>query len=202
MILPLFPLGTVLFPGGCLPLKIFEPRYMDMASACLKSGSPFGICLIAEGREAGAAAKPHVTGTLAEITAWDVPQLGILHITATGRQRFRVLKHWHESNNLVCAEVVLLKDDTPMPVPEKFAPLVPLLRAVIDELGDAANSPAQPHRFDDAHWIGLRFAELLPIPASARQTLLEVDSGLDRLEIVYRFLESKSLLPDGEVSSH
>ena len=196
MILPLFPLGTVLFPGGCLPLKIFEPRYMDMISACLKSGEPFGICLIAEGKEAGAAAKPHVTGTLANITAWDMPQLGILNITATGGQRFRVLRHWHESNNLVRGEIVLLEVAEPLPVPESLSRLVPLLRAILDELGDAANAPALPHRFDDANWISLRFSELLPIPASARQTLLEVDSGVDRLEIVYRFLASKSLLPD------
>src|SRR2546430_16350713 len=89
---PLFPLNTVLFPGGRLPLRIFEQRYMDMAKACLRDGSPFGVCLIREGREVGAPAIPADVGTLARIGAWDMPQLGMLHITAHREPRLRILE--------------------------------------------------------------------------------------------------------------
>ena len=89
--IPLFPLNTVLFPGGLQPLKIFEQRYLDMAAACLKNNSPFGICLIDKGGEVGQAATPHAVGTLANIANWEMEQLGILMITAQGGRRFRII---------------------------------------------------------------------------------------------------------------
>lgn len=196
MQIPLFPLGSVLFPGGRLPLRIFETRYMDMAKRCLRDASPFGICLIADGQETGAPAKPHATGTLAHISDWDMEQLGILNVVATGTQRFRITASSAAPSGLLSGEVVLLDEPAVVPIPGQFARLIPLLRAILGELGDAANAPATPHRFYDAGWVGLRYAELLPIPASARQMLLEVDDSVDRLEIVFRFLASKSLLPD------
>src|SRR5262245_37563064 len=98
MNVPLFPLGTVLFPGGQLPLKIFEARYMDMAKVCIKDGSPFGVCLIASGREVGTPALPHSVGTLARIDSWDMPQLGLLHVQCRGSERFRILSKRVEGN--------------------------------------------------------------------------------------------------------
>ncbi len=202
MIIPLFPLNAVLFPGGRLPLRVFEARYMDMVTACLKDNSPFGIALIATGGEASkrghAPAKPHATGTLAHVGEWDMPQLGILNIIAQGTQRFRLLHQWVEASGLIRAEIALPDDPGPLALPDAYQRLIPLLRAILDELGDADNAPAQPHRFDDAQWVGMRFAEILPIPATAKQTLLEVDDSIDRLEIIYRFLASKSLLPEEE----
>lgn len=195
MIIPLFPLQAVLFPGGRLPLRVFEPRYMDMATACIREQSPFGICLIAAGAEVAAPATPHATGTLARITDWDMEQLGILQITALGEQRFRLLRHWPEASGLLRGEIRLLEPAAPTPVPDDFARLIPLLHTILDEFGDSPHAPAAPYRFDDADWISLRFAEMLPIPANARQMLLEVDNAIDRLEIVYRFLVSKALLP-------
>src|SRR3954470_11255789 len=88
--LPLFPLNTVLFPGGRLPLRIFEQRYMDMAKACLKDSSPFCVCLIVDGKEVGEPATPADVGTLARIATWDMPQLGVLQVVAVGSQRFRI----------------------------------------------------------------------------------------------------------------
>lgn len=199
MIVPLFPLQTVLFPGGRLPLRVFETRYMDMIKDCLKDDSPFGISLLAAGAEVakpGApSAKPHATGTLATVAEWDMAQLGILDIVALGGQRYRLLRHWAEPSGLLRGEIVL-DESVPQPVPDAYLRLLPLLRAILDELGDANNAPARPHRLDDAHWVGMRFAEILPIPALAKQTLLEVDDDIDRLEIIHRFLASKSLLPD------
>ena len=201
MIIPLFPLQSVLFPGGRLPLRIFEQRYMDMATACLKESASFGICLIAKGEEVARAgrkpAQPHAVGTLAHIADWDMQQLGVLNIIAQGGERFRVLRHWVEDSGLMRGEIELIAAPSVLPVPGAYARLVPLLRAIVEEMAaDAPNAPAMPHRFFDAGWLGMRYAEVLPIPVVARQKLLELDDSIDRLEIIYRFLESKGLLPD------
>lgn len=200
MIVPLFPLGSVLFPGGRLPLRIFEQRYMDMAKACFKDSGSFGICLIAAGEEVARAgekpAEPHAVGTLAHIADWDMQQLGVLDIVAQGGERFRLRRHWVEPSGLLRGEVALIESPPVLPVPGPYARLVPLLRAIIADLGAAAGAPATPHRFFDAGWLGMRYAEVLPIPLAARQKLLEVEDSIDRLEIIYRFLESKGLLPD------
>ena len=199
MIVPLFPLHATLFPGGHLALKIFEARYMDMASACLKDGSPFGVCLLAQGEEVARpglpAATPHAIGTLARIDEWDMPQLGVLHITAAGTQRFRIRRSWTDSAALLQGEVELLTAEAAAPVPAQYAALVALLRGIVEEAGALALYPL-PHAFDDASWVGMRLAEVLPIPALAKQKLLEVEDALLRLEIVYRFLDGKGLLPD------
>lgn len=193
MIIPLFPLQTVLFPEGSLPLKIFETRYMDMAKVCLRDGSPFGVCLIASGHEVGAPAEPHGIGTLARIASWDMTQLGVLEVVAHGGQRFRILRREIERGGLQRAEVEPIEDEATRPISGDYARLVPLLRAIVAE---SATAVPPPHRFDDAGWVGMRYAELLPIPALAKQKLLEIEDGIDRLEIVYRFLDDKGLLPD------
>jgi len=201
MIIPLFPLQSVLFPGGRLPLRIFEQRYMDMAKVCLKESTSFGICLIASGEEvAGAGRKPaapHPVGTLAHIADWDMQQLGVLEIIAQGGERFRLLRRWTEDSGLLRGEIELMTAVPVLPVPGAYARLVPLLRAIVEDMeAGAPNAPAAPHRFFDAGWLGMRFAEVLPIPLAAKQKLLELDDSIDRLEIIYRFLESKGLLPD------
>jgi Lon protease-like protein len=201
MIIPLFPLQSVLFPGGRLPLRIFEQRYMDMAAACLKDSTAFGICLIAAGEEVARpgrkAAEPHRVGTLAQITDWDMPQLGVLNIVAQGGERFRLRRHWVEDSGLLRGEVEPIESPAVLPVPGDYARLVPLLRAIVAGMADGApNAPAQPYRFFDAGWLGMRYAEVLPIPMLARQKLLELEDSIDRLEIIYRYLEGKGLLPD------
>ncbi|MCF8152335.1 MAG: LON peptidase substrate-binding domain-containing protein [Sulfuritalea sp.] len=202
MIISLFPLQSVLFPGGRLPLKIFEQRYMDMAKACFKESSSFGICLLASGEEVAspgkAAAEPHAVGTLAHIADWDMQQLGVLNIIAQGGERFRLMNHWVEESGLLRGEIELFVEPAVLPVPGEFARLVPLLRAIVDEMEQASPAaPATPHRFFDAAWLGMRYAEVLPIPLTAKQRLLEIEDSVDRLEIIYRFLDSKGLLPEG-----
>ena len=117
--IPLFPLNTVLFPGGVLPLRLFEQRYLDMAAACMKEGKPFGICLIEEGGETGKAARPHAVGTLAEITDWEMEQLGILQITTRGQKRFRILEQEVGSNQSLSARVEVIQNNGPLPLPEE-----------------------------------------------------------------------------------
>ena len=201
MNIPLFPLHSVLFPGGRLPMRIFEQRYMDMIKVCMKESSSFGICLIATGDEVATAgqkpATPENVGTLAHIADWDMQQLGVLNIVAQGGERFQLRKHWAEPSGLLRGEVELIEAQAVIPVPGAYARLVPLLRAIIENMAAAApNAPAKPHRFFDAGWLGMRYAEVLPIPLAAKQKLLEIEDCLDRLEIIYRFLESKGLLPD------
>jgi hypothetical protein len=192
MDLPIFPLQTVLFPRGTLALKIFEPRYMAMAAECMKSGTSFGICLIAEGNEVGTPARPHDVGSAARIVQWDMPQLGILQVIVHGGQRFRILDRAVDSGGLVRARIEWLQDDAPRPFPESCARMLPLLRQVIEDLGEE-RVPA-PHAFESADWVAYRYAEILPIPLLARQKLLELDDSLFRLEIIFRFLDEHQLL--------
>ncbi|MBV6476720.1 MAG: hypothetical protein MOGDAGHF_02319 [Rhodocyclaceae bacterium] len=188
--LPLFPLNAVLFPGGALSLKVFEQRYMTLVKDCFKQESAFGICLIAEGAEVGAPAVPHAVGTEARIFAWDMTQPGILNITVRGGERFRILSSEADRTGLLQARIEPVAAEPQLPVPGKLAALVPLLQAMAQ---DAGRLPP-PHRFDDAAWVGYRFCELLPIPAIARQKLLELEDPVSRLEIVFKFLAQRNLV--------
>jgi uncharacterized protein len=175
---PLFPLNTVLFPGGRLPLRIFEQRYMDMAKTCLKDGSPFGVCLIVDGKEVGEPAVPASVGTLARITTWDMPQLGVLQVLAVGSQRFRLRERRVERGGLARGDVDLLDGDLDAAIPEQCARCVKILQRVIDEQPDLL----EPPQLGSASWVGSRLAELLPLPLDAKQELLELADARARLE--------------------
>jgi len=190
--IPLFPLRAVLFPGSVLPLKIFEQRYLDMAAACLKESRPFGLCLIASGEETGAAAEPHPVGTLADIASWEMEQLGILLIGARGGKRFRILEKRVGENQLLHARVEIIADNGPTPLPPERQRLIPLLRRVIGDL--APERIPQPHRYDDAEWVGYRICDILPVQSLAKQKLLELEDPLARLEILEKFLDQRKLL--------
>jgi Lon protease-like protein len=177
--LPLFLLNTVLFPGGRLPLRIFEQRYMGMAKVCLKEGSPFGVCLIREGTEVGEPAVPAGIGTLARITDWDMPQLGLLQVVARGEGRFRILERRVERDGLARARIEPIADDDDSPVPPAGARCARLLERLLNETPDAL---AGPHRLDSSWWVGLRLAELLPLPMESKQELLEMTDARVRLE--------------------
>lgn len=191
-LLPLFPLQTVLFPGAVLPLHVFEARYMDLATRCLKDGSMFGVNLIAEGAEVGAPALPHAVGVSARIAEWDMPQPGVLNLLTRGERRYRILRTETGANGLLLGEVEWLAEPPPAPVPDDCAALVTLLRAVVEDAGAERFPP--PHGFDDAGWVGMRYAELLPIPVLAKQSLLELDDARGRLAIIRKFLEQRGLL--------
>lgn len=169
--LPLFPLHTVLFPGGVLPLRIFEPRYLDMVSDCLRNDHGFGVCLIRAGREVGAAAECHEVGTLARIQDWDNTPEGLLAITARGERRFRVLDREVRADLLSVARIELLDEPPPLPLPVEFAPLARLLEHLLDDLDPPYKT--LPRAFDDADWVGARLTELLPLDPLEKQSLLE-----------------------------
>jgi uncharacterized protein len=180
MEVPLFPLHTVLFPGGPLPLRIFEARYLDMVSGCLKQGSGFGVCLIREGREVGPAATTYATGTLARVADWHRRADGLLGITAMGERRFQIRAAQVQPNQLTLAEVELLPEDPPTPLPDGCLHMADVLRRIIAQLGN--HYATLPERYDDAGWVGCRLAELLPLSLDQKQYLLQMDDPLQRLE--------------------
>lgn len=190
--IPLFPLNTVLFPDGVLPLKLFETRYLDMAARCMRQNTAFGVCLIREGAEVGKPAEPHATGSEARIVGWDMSQPGLLFITTRGGRRFQVESRHIQADKLQTARVRWIPEPPVQAVPAHLGGVLPLLQAVVADAGDEMFPP--PHRFDDATWVGYRLAEILPIPVLARQRLLELDDTLSRLEIIHTYLQQHKLL--------
>lgn len=189
---PIFPLQTVLFPGALLPLKIFEARYMDMARACLKDDSPFGICLIKEGQEVGAPAVPEAVGCLARIGECDMEELGILRVTAEGIERFRLISSEVSRAGLIVGEVERHEPEGEAADAAGLAESADFLRKVIAGIG--AQRFAAPLRFEDASWVGFRLAEILPLRNDVKQKLLELTDPALRLAILHRFLRQQKLI--------
>ena len=189
---PIFPLQTVLFPGSRLPLRIFEARYMDMAKDCLKTGRPFGICLIREGGEVGAPAVPEPVGCLARIADCDMEELGILKVTAEGTERFRLVSSEVNRQGLIVGEVELHEAEPHSTDAPGFEDCVLFLRKVIPGIG--AERFAQPLAFDDPSWVGFRLAEILPLKSHVKQKLLEITDATLRIAILHKFLEQQKLV--------
>jgi hypothetical protein len=190
--IPVFPLGTVLFPGAILPLKIFEVRYMDMAKECLKSGRPFGVCLIREGHEVGAPAVPEAVGCLARIGECDVEDLGILKVKAEGLDRFRIVSSEVSRQGLIVAEVEALAAEAEVVEAQGLAESSEFLRKVIAGIG--AERFAEPLRYGDATWVGFRLAEILPLRMDVKQKLLELTDATLRLAVLHKFLKQQKLI--------
>jgi len=184
---PLFPLNTVLFPGGPLPLRIFEARYVDMVSERLRADGPFGVLLIRDGRETGPATTYEV-GTLARITDWYQGSDGLLGVTAIGGQRFRLLSVDRQADGLNTGEVELLPEEPQVPLPDEYGGIVEILSAVLDDLGRLYDS--LDRRYDDATWLTWRFVEVLPLDLEDKQACLENSSASERLDLVLRLLDS------------
>ncbi len=211
MHLPLFPLRNVLFPGGYLPLRIFEVRYLDMIGRSHKAGTPFGVVCLTHGAEVNSAPVSgmpsgdgyaneefHLDGTLAQITRLERPNPGLMMIRCTGAQRFRVCSSEKLKHGLWMAEVELLPDDVAVPVPADlentaFA-LQELLRGLSERLGDPDEMPLQPpFQWDDCGWLANRWAELLPLDIQQKQRLMSLDNPILRLELVTDLLAQMGL---------
>lgn len=181
MELPLFPLRTVLFPGGPLQLRIFEPRYLSMISRCMREEHGFGVVLIDAGSEVGSATFVS-TGTVAEIVDWNQGRDGLLGITAEGRERSLVRRWRQQDDGLYIGELDLLEPEPELALPEEFRFLSRLLEELIQNL--RTQYSRIPRFFDDATWVGYRLAEVLPIPAKTKQSLLEITDARQRLELL------------------
>ncbi len=169
---PLFPLNTVLFPGGPLPLRIFETRYVDMVRYCLRERCPFGVVLIRSGIEVGAAgaAETCAIGTTARIVDFNSLPDGLLGITCVGERKFSVTRHWQQEDGLHAADIEFVETEERTELPAEYYHLGELLRRVLPELGDLY--AGVPKHFSDASWVGWRLAEILPIALPEKQYCL------------------------------
>jgi Lon protease-like protein len=201
--LPLFPLGTVLFPGGLLPLRIFEVRYLDMIGKCHRQGTPFGVVSVTQGTEVRQAGGPiggaesfAAIGTLAVIREFEAPQPGLMQIESVGTRRFRITGSELQKHGLWTAAVEAIPDDMALAIPEDLTHTADALRRLIDTLearrraeGSDGDEGMQlpfvtPYRFNDCGWVANRWSELLPLEPALKQRLMELDSPLMRLELV------------------
>ncbi|MBS0582613.1 MAG: LON peptidase substrate-binding domain-containing protein [Proteobacteria bacterium] len=180
MDIPLFPLHTVLFPGGEIALRIFEPRYLDMVRDCARGDSPFGVCLILDGNEVGEPATPAAVGTLARIVDFSTTPDGLLGIRALGTQRFRLARSRVRDNGAAHGEVEPWPDEARVAMPVEFQLLATILERLLEKTG-GTHAKAARENFDDAGWVGFRLAELLPLDNRERQLLLQMTAPLERL---------------------
>jgi uncharacterized protein len=187
--LPLFPLNTVLFPGGRLHLKVFEARYLDLAADCLRHALPFGVCLIKQGGEVGPAAVPETVGTYARIATVDMDTPGVMRIEAYGEGRFVIENTRLEANQLVIGQVRDKDDEPPLPVPANQRAALTFLSTLAAKVPGAGLGNIQ----DDATWVGFRLAEVLPLKSGARQAMLEMNDAVKRLEILLEFMRRNGL---------
>lgn len=178
--MPLFPLSSVLFPGGKLQLRIFEPRYLDLVRECTRYGTGFGVCLILQGNEAGDPATPTAVGTLARIQDFHTDDDGLLGIVAEGSTRFRVARSRVRSDGLLRGDVETWSHEPEQAVPVEFALLQTILERLIETMAPHWRD-APRAAYDDASWVGFRLAELLPLEAGEQQRMLELTDPLQRL---------------------
>lgn len=190
--IPLFPLSAVLFPGGVLPLRIFEPRYLDMVSECLKTDSGIGVVLIRNGREAGEVADTYEVGTLCHIRYWHKRPDGLLGVTLQGEQCFRVISTEVKPNQLIIAEAELIPESPAIPVTESHQQLVDLLKQIINQL-EPPYTTLTPE-YEDAAWVSARLVELLPIDLPAKQELLMTEDAVQRLDTITTILNKMDIL--------
>jgi len=200
--LPLFPLKTVLFPGALLGLKVFETRYLDLMSECLRQGTPFGVICLRQGQESttSRAGEPPTqledVGVLVRIDDIDAEQAGILSVRCTGTQRFRrVGPLGRRENGLWHSQAELMPDDPVRAPGAAMASTVAALAEAISKLKEHDEQPfAEPYRLDDAGWVANRWCELLPVSLAARQKLMALDDPVIRLSLVDGFLHDKKFV--------
>ena len=189
MHLPLFPLHAVLLPGGLMPLRVFETRYLDMIGRCLRENAAFGICLIRSGHDTGAPAEIHTTGVTARLIDWESLEGGLLGVVAQGECKFRVRESHVEKDRLTVADVELLEPEPRLALPEDYAPLADFLKGILAHLTKPYDR-VEP-QYEDAGWVGGRLTELLPFKPALKQRLLELEDPVARLEQLRLALQTR-----------
>jgi Lon protease-like protein len=198
--LPLFPLQAVLFPGGLLGLTVFEARYLDLITHCLRDRAPFGVVALRSGsevrRKADAAVSFEPVGTRAELISADSDRPGILQVRCRGTQRFKVEASRQQVDGLWLARASAIADDEMLAPNEALLATVKALATTIATLKQTKNEAPflEPYRFDDAGWVANRWCEILPISQAAKQKLMELPDPVVRLQLVDDFLRSKGVV--------
>lgn len=185
--IPVFPLNTVLFPGGPLPLRIFETRYVDMISRCMRTSETFAVAALTEGSETDTWSYQEIA-TLAQVTDFETLPDGLLGIVAEGRQRVRLSKPERLQDGLNMAVAEPLPDEPPVAIGSEDEDLVSLLRDLLQQLPEFY--AGRETHFDDASWVGFRLAEILPFSLAQKQYFLEMEDAVRRLEIIRPLIES------------
>jgi len=197
---PLFPLGTVLFPDGVLPLQIFEVRYLDMIGRCIADGKPFGVVLLTHGGEVRTPEGRErflPSGTLASVQGTTASSPGLLHVTCRGASRFRILSSERHTNGLWMAETELIEDDRSIPVPSELQGASDALDKVLGSLHEVPEHRRPvlpPFRLHDCGWVANRWCDLLPLPNLQKHSLLMLDNPLIRLELMHDVLDEHGLI--------
>ena len=180
--IPIFPLNTVLFPGGRLPLRIFEVRYVDMTKACIRDDAVFGVCQILDGGEVGQPALAAPVGCTARISEWDVPAAGLFNLVTRGERVFRVLDQHVQSDGLIRAQVVLEAEREVRTLPPSHRMLSKMVGEIIDKIGREHFD--QPAQLEDAQWVAYRLAEILPLSRDQKLQMLQERDAWALLEQV------------------
>lgn len=196
--LPLFPLHTVLFPGGNLPLRVFEPRYRSMVQCCRAVEAPFGVVTLLTEATAPAASAVHPLfhhcGTLARIDSIHTMNSGMELLQCTGHSRFCITNPSYLPSGLWVADVEIIPDDKPVPIPSDLQHSANALRQVLHKLPKQQQEPLQDQRFTDCSWVANRWCELMPMPRYTQLRLLELNSPLLRLELITDALERAGII--------
>jgi hypothetical protein len=198
--LPLFPLRTVLFPGAMLGLRVFEPRYLDLVSDCMREQQPFGVIALRQGQDTSRDPKTvalESVGTLATIDEVDAEQAGLLRVRCSGGERFRLQGAPEQRDNglwVASDAEAMAPDALRMPGPAMLQTVQALAEA-IRKLHEQGTEPfARPYRLDDAGWVANRWCELLPITLAAKQKLMELEDPVIRLSLVDGYLRDKKVV--------
>lgn len=199
----LFPLNTVLFPEGVLPLRVFETRYIDMVRACMKSNTSFGVVAIQSGAEIGEVATPYSVGTIAHITEWDMPELGVLLIQTRGGDRFRILETRLLPSQRLEARIDFIPIEPVVDGGDNLKVCAEVLNVVIHDIERRAREDqepqfiapfSEPYELNNPAWVANRWCEILPIPLVEKQRLLEMQDVSMRLQTIEDFLHEHKVI--------
>lgn len=183
----LFPLRTVLFPQGLLPLRVFETRYLDMIGRVMREGEGFGVVLIRSGAEVGEVGEMADVGTYARVADFGSLPGGLLSIVARGERRFRILRRGLQPDGLHVAEVQWLEEPEEQLESGEHAELITMLGQALERL--AGDYPVGASRLQDAAWVAGHLGQLWPGPAGIRQQILEIDGARNRLQAIQKLIQ-------------
>lgn len=201
--LPLFPLNVVVCPGGLLPLRIFEARYLDMVTNCLRNQSSFAVVTVLPEGETDPVGNFQFAniGTSVKISDADVSTIGLMMIRCVGYHRVKVNSFTQQADGLVNGEVTDIANDDELPIPEDLKITSSSLQRLIKSLPSqgilASDIPViGPYKFDDASWVANRWIELLDLPLLQKQRLMQLDSPILRLEMINDILDKDTTKPN------
>ncbi len=188
MNVPLFPLNSIILPGGRIPLQLFEPRYIDMLTRCLKEDRGFVVVLLREGGETEARASFYDIGTYVRIIDFQQLDNGLLGITVEGDCKVSVVRSWQQEDGLNVGDVECLIAEAESDVPERYHELPSVLRALFRH--PVVKDLEMDVDYHDARHIGWRLTELLPLDKQEKQRLAELQDPLERLDRLQQLLEA------------